>query len=136
MSYPAYLISSSGLPRDHHSIFIETSLHGPHTGHLYQVTRNIQTRMIHAHCASLIPPEEAPDFGGMKKFLGIVRIEDYEKLRKIVDKVEAPKKQFDGARKIEPEVPLRRFQEWAREAMRALREKGVLECSGHKDEEY
>lgn len=88
--------------------------------------------MIHAHRASLIPPEEAPDFGGMKKLLGIVKIENYENVRKIVDAVEAPKKQFEGARRIDSEAPLRRCQEWTREAVRELREKGILEYIGDK----
>ncbi|TGO31926.1 hypothetical protein BHYA_0380g00060 [Botrytis hyacinthi] len=91
--------------------------------------------MTHAHRASLTPPEEAPDFGGMKKFLGIVRIENYENVRKIIDKADAPKKQFEGARRIDEEVPLRRCQEWTGEAVRELREKGVLECIGDKEEE-
>ncbi|KAK6611366.1 hypothetical protein H4I95_02162 [Botrytis cinerea] len=127
MSYPVYLVSSSGLPRDHHSIFIETNLHGPRTGHLYHVTGNIQTGMMHSHRASLTAPEEAPDFGGVKKLLGIVRVEKYKLVREIVDAIPAPGKQFEGPRRLDMQVPLRRCQEWVREAVDALREAGVLE---------
>jgi hypothetical protein len=59
-SYNVYLITSSGLPLDHHSIFIETHESGPKTGCIYQVTGNIQTGMVHGHRKSDIP-EDMPD---------------------------------------------------------------------------
>ncbi|EHK98006.1 hypothetical protein M7I_6241 [Glarea lozoyensis 74030] len=63
MSYNVYLVSSSGLPMDHHAIFIETHESGPKTGYIYQVTGNIQTGMVHGHRQSDIP-EDMPDFAG------------------------------------------------------------------------
>lgn len=44
-SYTVYLVTSSGLPRDHHALFIETHDNGPKTGVVFQVTGNMQDGM-------------------------------------------------------------------------------------------
>ncbi|EEH36253.2 hypothetical protein PAAG_00576 [Paracoccidioides lutzii Pb01] len=57
------------------------------------------------------PPDEQPTFRGIK-LLGNVQ-GDYEKVFKdICLEIEAPKKQFDGAKRPYLQNPLRRYQQW------------------------
>ncbi|KAF7587109.1 hypothetical protein BBP40_007700, partial [Aspergillus hancockii] len=66
--HPVYL-AESGLPRDHHALFVETHEAGPSTGHIYHVKGNIQEGMIFEHRVAAEPPEEMPGFCG-KEMLG------------------------------------------------------------------
>ncbi|KKZ64411.1 hypothetical protein EMCG_09599 [[Emmonsia] crescens] len=123
MSYNVYLIISTGMPRDHHALFVESN---PATGsgHIYQVTGNVQNGMVFEDKPSE-PPDQQPTFHS-KTLLGTVR-GDYEKAFKDVCLgTEPPKKQFDGPRRLYPTDPIRRCQEWAAEAIRALSSAGVL----------
>jgi hypothetical protein len=122
MSLLVNLIASSGLPRDQHSIFVAT---GPETGHVYQVTGNIQQGM-RCEDKTSSNPEPWADFYN-KVYLGRVVEENYAEIKGICEGVAPPAKQFDGPRRIEPEVLLRRCQEWTREVIEVLERKKVLE---------
>lgn len=117
-------MAESGLPRDHHAIFVETYENGPSTGHLYHVKGNIQEGMIFEHRAEQ-PPEEIPGFCGKEK-LGVVAVAEYGRVLGICEGVPVPKKQFQGAKRLYPREPLRRCQEWVAEAVDALKGEGVL----------
>jgi hypothetical protein len=45
MSYTVYRVSYAGLPRDHHAIFVE--MNNDQSGHVFQVTGDIQNGMKH-----------------------------------------------------------------------------------------
>ena len=98
MLYPAYLLTTTSLPRNHHSIFNQTSPSG--SGFIYQVSGNIQTGMFFNHKQSSIPLNEA-DFLSMTQ-IGCVSVQDFEdrRLKQVVESVEEPKKQFDGPRRL------------------------------------
>ncbi|KAE8152500.1 hypothetical protein BDV25DRAFT_137818 [Aspergillus avenaceus] len=125
MNYTAYIISESGLPRDHHYLFIETHEAGPQTGHVYHVKGNIQQGMTFEHRTFGVP-EEQFGFCGREK-LGLVQAAAYERVLGLCERVEVPKKQFDGPKRLYPGEKLRRCQEWAGDAVALLREEGVLE---------
>ncbi|PGH00010.1 hypothetical protein AJ80_09247 [Polytolypa hystricis UAMH7299] len=117
MSYHVYRVSSVGMPRDHHAIFVE--LNPDQSGHIYQVTGNIQNGMVFEDKPG-IPPEKDPTFSG-KSLIGTVLISDYERsFKNICFSVEPPKKQFDGPRRLYPHQPIRRCQEWTVETIQAL----------------
>lgn len=124
MAYKAYLITSLGAPRDHHAIFIET--HEDGSGHIFQVTGNIQAGMTLGHRPGMKPEDEVGYVD--KTYLGAVSTENYTRVEEIVDGVEVPTKQFDGPKRLDPKTPLRRCNEWAAEAIEALRGAGVLEA--------
>lgn len=63
-----------------------------------------------------------------KTYLGTVSTENYARVEEIVGGIEVPKKQFDGPKRLDPKTPLRRCNEWAAEAIEALRGAGVLEA--------
>jgi hypothetical protein len=128
MPYPAYLLTSFGAPRNHHSIFISTS--PDNSGFIYQVTGNIQMGMTYGHRPTT-NPEESHDIIS-KTYLGTVSEEDYnnDRIRSVVESIPAPAKQFDGPKRIDASVPLRRCQEWTAEAIRALKDGGVLRTEG------
>jgi hypothetical protein len=50
MSYNVYLVSSLGAPRNRQSIFVQA--HPNQSGHIFQVTGNIQTGVASEHKAS------------------------------------------------------------------------------------
>lgn len=72
-------------------------------------------------------PELIVDFIG-KESLGVVGKKDYDsgRVKEVVEQCRPPKKQFEGAKRIYPTEPLRRCQEWAAEAIGALRNDSVL----------
>jgi len=129
MSYAAYLLTTIGLPRDHHSLFIQTSPSG--SGFIYQVSGNIQTGMLFNHKPSSPPSDEA-DYISMTQ-IGRVRVQEFEngRLKQVVESVEEPKKQFDGTRRLFPQEPLRRCQEWTAEVIARLGKEGVLLEESH-----
>ncbi|KMP02946.1 hypothetical protein CIRG_02638 [Coccidioides immitis RMSCC 2394] len=71
MSYNVYRVSSAGMPRDHHAIFIETNNPAIGCGHIYQVTGNIQGGMLYEDKPTAFPPEHDPSFLG-KVLIGTV----------------------------------------------------------------
>ena len=114
------------MPRNHHCIFVETHEDGPKTGYVYQVTGNIQTGMIHEH-RKAEQPEISNNFGGLKRLIGTVPSNNYVNIRIAVNSIPPPKKQFDGPKKIYPNEPLRRCQEWTNEAIQTLIDRGILQ---------
>ena len=61
------------------------------------------------------------------EYLGIVSTSNYSRIASVVNGIEPPKKQFNGPKRIDPNKPLRRCQEWTAEAIEALKTSGVLE---------
>lgn len=128
MSYGVFLIVSIGAPRDHHAIFVETDP-GTKSGTILNVTGNIQTGMEFEERHSGDP--ETADTFVEKSYLGEVRERNVDRLREICRVNPAPKKQFDGAKRLFPKEPLRRCQEWTAEAIELLLSERILLSSGH-----
>ncbi|KAI9930081.1 hypothetical protein ASPWEDRAFT_35347 [Aspergillus wentii DTO 134E9] len=128
MSYSVYRVAESGLPRDHHLIFVETHEQGPQTGHLYNVIGEIQNGMIFEHRAAE-EPEKSPVFFS-KEEIGTVTHADYSRFLPVCQEIPVPKKQFQGAKRLYPNEPLRRCQEWADEAIQGLVDAKVLQRGG------
>lgn len=128
MSYQAYLIIETGIPFDHHAIFIETHEIGPQSGHVFNVIGNIQNGMVYEE-KSVKNPEDASALSRKEK-LGSVAVENYPRLVEVCKEVPVPKKQFQGAKRLYPGERIRRCQEWAAEAVVALGDAGVLVKEG------
>ncbi|KAI9737965.1 MAG: hypothetical protein M1834_009335 [Cirrosporium novae-zelandiae] len=126
MSYNTYLMRSAGMPRDHLSIFVETHEDGFETGYIYQVTGNIQTGMTHGHRKSDQNPERSETFLS-KELIGKVPIEKYLHVKEICDSIAPPKKQFERNTRLYPSEPLRRCQEWTKEAIQKLKTAEVIQ---------
>lgn len=122
MSYKVYLASYLSVREDHHAIFIETDIDG--SGYLFHVVGNTQVGMSFGHRPSPAP-EKSPTFLS-KKYIGSVTKAKYDRVEFTVGAIEPPKKQFDGSKRINPEEPLRACQEWAADAIQALRDAGIL----------
>ncbi|EKD13856.1 hypothetical protein MBM_08057 [Drepanopeziza brunnea f. sp. 'multigermtubi' MB_m1] len=58
--------------------------------------------------------------------LGEMAATDWDRIGEIRGGIPAPKKQFDGPKSLYPEEPLRRCQEWTREAIQAWTAAGAL----------
>ena len=123
MSYKVYLVSYQGLPREHHAIFFETEADG--SGFIYQVSGNIQQGMKHDYKKAK-KPENSNSFLS-KAYLGTTSHANYKRVQKICNGIEPPKKQFNGPTRLNPDVPLRRCQEWTQETIQALKDSRVLE---------
>ncbi|KAJ3474162.1 hypothetical protein NLG97_g9962 [Lecanicillium saksenae] len=122
MNYNVFLSVSLGAPRDHHSIFIEHGKDG--YGTVVQVTGNIQTGMTF-EVKTNNRPESLPEFFN-KEPLGWVSSEDLNRVRRVCAAIPPPKKQFEGPKRLYPAEPLRRCQEWTKEAIEALVAQGIL----------
>ena len=122
MSYPVYLVSSVGAPRDHHAIFVETDNNG--YGFKFQVTGNIQEGMVY-ELKTGEKPEDSITFI-TKSYIGTTSEEDFDRIGSVLWAIPPPAKQFNGPRRIDPSLPLRRCQEWTKEAIQALKEQGIL----------
>ena len=116
-------MASFGAPRDHHALFIQTNP-SRRSGYRFQVTGNIQQGMIFGHRIDE-NPEEAPDFVS-KEYLGVVTEADYQRVQSTVERIDPPKKQFEGGHRLYPKEPLRRCQEWTRDAIELLKREGIL----------
>ena len=125
MSYQVYLTIETGIPLDHHALFVETHEAGAQTGHVYNVQGEIQNGMVFEQ-ETTEEPEESPTFAD-KKLIGTVSHADYPRFLAVCQTIPVPKKQFDGAKRLYPKEPLRRCQEWAKEAIEALVEQGVIQ---------
>ncbi|KAH7333397.1 hypothetical protein BKA65DRAFT_43976 [Rhexocercosporidium sp. MPI-PUGE-AT-0058] len=75
--------------------------------------------MIHEHKKAK-QPEMSSSFGGLKQLIGTVTLNNYVHIRSVVNGVPPPKK-------IYPNEPLRRCQEWTNEAIQALTDRGILQ---------
>ncbi|CAJ2512769.1 Uu.00g008880.m01.CDS01 [Anthostomella pinea] len=124
MSYKLYLAVSFGMgPQDHHSILIETDEVGAiGNAHIYQVKGNIQAGMTYDH-----RPAREDDINLGQTLLGLVSAFNFERVDQICREIPVPKKQFNGHKRLYPREPLRRCQEWTKEALEALTREGVLE---------
>lgn len=116
MSYNVYRVSYAGMPRDHHAIFVETE--GNLSGHVYQVTGNIQNGMTYEDKPGR-KPEDSATFQS-KTRIGKVTQANLPRLKQICQGIPPPKKQFNGPHRLYPQEPLRRCQEWTAEAIQAL----------------
>ena len=122
MPFQVFLVSSAGAPRDHLAIFVET---GPdNSGQIFQVTGNIQTGMNYE--SKLAERPEAPTFI-KKELLGTVTTANYPQIDGVCRENPPPAKQFDGPKRINPGVPLRRCQEWTTETIWTLKNKGLIQ---------
>lgn len=124
MSYAVYLIIETSIPLDHHALFVETNEAGPQTGHVYNVKGDIQNGMVY-EAKTTEEPGKSPVFAE-KKRIGSVSKDDYPRFIAVCQSIPVPKKQFEGARRLYPKEPLRRCQEWAREAIDHLVEQKVV----------
>lgn len=116
MSYKVYRVSSTGMPRDHQAIFVETQ--EDLTGHKYHVTVNIQTGM--AFEEKLGEDGEKAATYQSETQIGKVKVENLSRIKEICLSIASLKKQFQGPRRLYPQEPLRRCQEWTAEVVRAL----------------
>ncbi|OAQ96624.1 hypothetical protein LLEC1_06930 [Akanthomyces lecanii] len=122
MQHRVYRSISLGAPRDHHAIFVENENGG--SGTVLQATGNIQTGMTFEIKRNHRPETSLHFF--RKDYLGWVAAEDLHRVEQACAGIPPPKKQFDGPRRLFPDEPLRRCQEWTREAIDALVTGGIL----------
>jgi hypothetical protein len=124
MSYRVFLVEYSGAPRNHHAIFVETKKDG--SGVIFQVTGNVQEGMTH-DMKDAKRPEDSFSWAQVKKPLGIIKHQNYGRIDRTCREIPPPPKQFNGAKRINPSVPLFRCQEWTDQAIAALKNKGIIE---------
>lgn len=126
MYHPFYLVQSQGLPRNHHALFVRLSTASECShGRLFNVTGNIMTGMVYETIEPAIP-ESSLTFIGMEK-LGWVSDSDVHRIDGVCRDNPPPAKQFEGVRRIDSKVPLRRCQEWTKETIQFLRDRGILQ---------
>lgn len=123
MSYPLYLVQSQGMPRNHHAIFVRFG-NGSEPGRLFNVTGHIMSGMSY-ETIEPSQPEDSPTFLEMSS-LGWVSTSDLHRVDDVCRANPPPGKQFDGLRRIDPNTPLRRCQEWAVETVQQLKGQGIL----------
>ena len=123
MSYNMYLRETIGAVRDHHAIFVECGQDG--AGYIFQVVGNIQQGMVFGHRRAKKAADEDECLGQEK--IGMVTKANVDRIQSIIEKLPPPSKQFNGSKRIDPKVPLRRCQEWTADAIQLLRDEGVLE---------
>ena len=124
-SHEVYLVESQGAPRNHHALFVETPESGAKSGHIFQVTGNIQQGMTFER-KTAEEPELSLTFIS-KSHLGSVRTVDFSRISEVCRNIPPPKKQFDGPKRLYPTEPLRRCQEWTSEAIQALNDAHMLQ---------
>lgn len=123
MSYNVYLVVSDGSPMNHHAIFVDIE---PDTfGKIFQVTGSIQMDMIYQE-KTVKRPEDSASYHS-HSLLGTVAKDNFPRFREICESIEVPKKQLKGPKRLYPDEPLRRCQEWVADALQALRAAKVLE---------
>ncbi|KAL2359962.1 hypothetical protein RJZ56_007179 [Blastomyces dermatitidis] len=123
MSSEVYRVAYAGLPRDHHAIFVVTN--DDQSGHLFQVAGNIQNGMTFKDKPGK-KPEELASFQS-KVFVEKVSAANFSRVKGICEAIPASKKQFEGPRRLYPQEPIRRCQEWTTEVIEALVNEHVLE---------
>jgi hypothetical protein len=125
MSHRVYKVADLGAPRDHHAIFVDTNVDSQGGGLKLHVTGNMQSGMTF-EVRRAERPENSPGFVD-KTLLGWVSADKVHHIERICRGIEAPRKQFDGPKRLYPKEPLRRCQEWTSEAIDALMADGVLQ---------
>jgi len=123
MSYNVYLREHVGGARNHHVIFVQTESNGG--GFIFQVAGNIQQGMAFDHKRAKSSEESETCLGQEK--IGTVTKANFDRIQSIVETLPPPPKQFNGPKRINPSVPLRRCQEWTADAIQLLKDEGVLE---------
>ncbi|EQL36716.1 hypothetical protein BDFG_01686 [Blastomyces dermatitidis ATCC 26199] len=103
MSYAVYRVANLGAPRNHHTIFVETSEDGPETGCLFHVKGDIQNGMSFED-KTIRKPDALISLNMLP-----------------------PKKQFHGPKILYPDEPLRWCQEWTAKVIEALTNAQVLQ---------
>jgi hypothetical protein len=121
--HEAYLIAYTGMPRNHHSIFIQKGTDG--SGELFHVIGDIQNGMTFEHRSSR-NPDESTTFAS-KQNIGKVSEANYDRVESILRAIPPPKKQYNRNVRLYPKEPLRRCQEWTAEAIEKLKEERVLQ---------
>lgn len=131
-TYDVYLAVSLGALRNHHAIWVctdsnEQLLNGTFVpaGILVQVTGNVQQGM-EFEVKDAIDPTTSPE-SKRKQNIGTIRQNDLQKLIEICQSLAPPPKQFDGPKKIDPDKPLYRCQDWTAEVIQLLMKAGVLQ---------
>ncbi|KAJ3499405.1 hypothetical protein NLG97_g346 [Lecanicillium saksenae] len=127
MSYNVYLVAYIGAPRNHHAIFVETELDG--SGLVFHVTGNVQSGM-QFESKNGKRPENSASFD-TKTYLGWVSASNLHYIGETCSSIPPPKKQFQGPKRLYPNEPLRRCQEWTNEAVNALITRGILQTQAH-----
>ena len=61
-----------------------------------------------------------------KEPVGKISASDFVRVEAICRDVAPPAKQYDGPKRIDPSMPLRRCGEWTDEAVRAMRDAGIV----------
>ena len=125
--YPVYLIEYLGLPRNHHTIWVETEADG--NGSLFHVRGDVQKGMEFETRPMSNNPSLSNSFVS-KSPLGRIKVEDLARVESICRANPPPAKQFNGPHKIDKTKPLRRCQEWTKENIDTLRAQGILLVSG------
>ncbi|KAK0103861.1 hypothetical protein ONS96_004970 [Cadophora gregata f. sp. sojae] len=74
------------------------------------------------------PPSAEVDFISMAQ-IGSIGVEAFEngRVQEVVETVPEPKRQFDGPKRLFPQEPVRRCQEWMVDVVHTLGKEGVLE---------
>jgi hypothetical protein len=122
MCYRVYLITSLDTPRNTTSLFVETE--DDKSGFTFRVSVDADCGVYVDHVASDRPEDDETFL--YKTYVGKVADEDYAQMHEIVAAVPASLKQFDRPDHTYPGIPLRRWSDWAEDALRALREEGIL----------
>ncbi|KAL1860729.1 hypothetical protein VTK73DRAFT_7208 [Phialemonium thermophilum] len=130
MSYPVYLVAYLGAPRNHHALFIETDPN-THGGILFHVVGDIQNGMTFEERPSRDPSTSASFVEW--SIIGYINPGDIGHMRSVCTSIPPPKKQFHGPRRLYPNEPLRRCQEWTNETINALTANGILVTSTATD---
>lgn len=112
-----------GAARNHHAIFAEHIKSGG--GTLYHVTGDIQNGMKYETRSLSRKPDVSASFIS-KTYIGRVKVADVGRIDAVCQSIAAPAKQFQGAKRIDSKTPLRRCQEWTKEAIGALQSQGIL----------
>ncbi|KLO83523.1 uncharacterized protein LW93_305 [Fusarium fujikuroi] len=121
--YSVYLVESMGIPRNHHANFIKTG--NKKEGTIFNVTGNAMNGSILEIRETSQSPRSEATFESWTE-IGVIVVDDLPRVKAICEANHPPGKQYDGLKKIDPEKPLRRCQEWTRETIGHLREQGVL----------
>ncbi len=141
MSYAVYLAESlGGGNSDHHAILVEAvttstprttttqstpaktdTTHPPPTRFLYQVKGSIAQGMEYEFREAR--PEDS--YLG-KTLLGTVDADDFNCIDRVCSLIPAPKKQFNGPKRLYPREKLYKCQAWTRDALEKLEAEGIL----------
>lgn len=122
MTCNVYRVAYLGAAQDHHAIFVEMEDDG--SGIIFQVRGNIQHGMKYESKSGRKPDESASFVS--KSSIGTISAEDISRVDSVCQRIPPPCKQFNGPKRINPNVPLRRCQEWTQEVIQALRNEAIL----------